>query len=262
MMQQVGIPFEAANPEAMPGQVEITLRYTDALTAAENAFLYKHFVKELLAREGLTATFIAKYEADGYGSSGHLHMSLREGGVDGPAAFLDEDGGLSTIAMHSLGGLLSTFREFTAFYAPFVNSYRRFQSEYTYAGDRVAWGIDNRSCGLRVIQSTPGSTRIESRVPGADMNPYIALAASLAAIGHGIENGITPPDRVVGDAYARPDIAQVPTDIYKAVALLDESTVARDWLGKEFVDFYCETRFWEGEQHRLALTPWEITRHL
>jgi glutamine synthetase len=262
MIEGARIPIEAANPEAMPGQVEITLRYSDAMTAADNAFLYKHFIRELLAREGKTASFIAKYDPAGYGSSGHLHISLREGDIDGSPMLVDADGGLSGVARNAIGGLLATLREFTSFYAPVVNSYRRYQADHAWAGDTVSWGFDNRSCGIRVIHTTPGSTRIESRVPGADMNPYIALAASLAAVGHGIEKGIEPPDDIVGDAYTRSDVEKIPTDLHSAVALLDDSEVARDWLGTEFVDFYAETRFWEAEQHRLAVTPWELGRYL
>lgn len=262
MMDRAGIPVEAANPEAMPGQSEITLRYCDAITAADNAFLYKHFVRELLAAEGLMASFIAKYDAAGYGSSGHLHMSLRHGTADGEPALLDDAGELSTVAGQAIAGFLATLREFTAFYAPFVNSYRRFQMDHSFAGDTVSWGFDNRSCSLRVMHTTPGSTRIESRVPGADMNPYIALAASLAGIGHGIENQLEPPEAIDGDAYAREDIERIPNDLYSAVDLLDEGMIAREWLGDEFVSFYAETRFWDAEQHRLMMTPWEIGRYL
>ncbi len=262
MMDRAGIPVEAANPEAMPGQSEITLRYCDAITAADNAFLYKHFVKELLAKEGLTASFIAKYDAAGYGSSGHLHMSLRHGTADGEPALVEENGELSRVARQAIAGFLATLREFTAFYAPFVNSYRRFQMDHSFAGDTVSWGFDNRSCSLRVMHTTPASTRIESRVPGADMNPYIALAASLAGMGHGIEKELEPPEPILGDAYARDDIERIPNDLYGAVELLDRGRIARDWLGDEFVSFYAETRFWDAEQHRLVLTPWEVERYL
>jgi glutamine synthetase len=262
MMDQAGIPVESANSEAMAGQNEITLRYADAMTAADHAFLYKHWVRELLAREGFTGSFIAKYDMAGYGSSGHIHMSLREGSEAGRAVFVDESGELSDLAHHSIAGFLATLEEFTSFYAPFVNSYRRFQMDHSWAGDNVSWGFDNRSCSLRVIHTTPASTRIESRVPGADMNPYIALAASLAGFGYGIENGLEAPPAVKGDAYAMPDIRKIPDDLHRAVALLDKSTIARDWLGEEFVNFYAETRFWDAEQHRLALTDWELRRYL
>lgn len=261
MMDAVGVPVEAAHPEAVAGQSEITIRYSGALQAADNGFLYKHFVRELLASDGLTASFIAKYDPAGYGSSGHLHMSLRN--VDGGApALVDGSGDLSSTAMHAIGGFLATLSDFTAFYAPVVNSYRRYQLAHAWAGDTVSWGFDNRSCGLRVIHTSPSSTRIESRVPGADMNPYIALAASLAGIGHGIENGIEPPPAIVGDAYAASGIDKIPNDLFAAVARLDQSEIARDWLGSEFVDFYAETRFWDAEQHRLALTEWERARYL
>ena len=262
MMDRVGIPVEAANPEAMPGQSEITLRYCEAMTAADNAFLYKHFVRELLAREGLTASFIAKYDAAGYGSSGHLHMSLRRGAADGEPVFLGEDGELSEVALQAIAGFLATLREFTGFYAPFVNSYRRFQMDHSFAGDTVSWGFDNRSCSIRVIKGTPGTTRMESRVPGADMNPYIALAASLAGMGYGIQNNLEAPEAVFGDAYAREDIERIPNDLYGAVEQLDNGERAREWLGEEFVRFYAETRFWDAEQHRLMLTPWEVGRYL
>ena len=261
-LDEAGIPIEAANAEAMAGQNEITIRYSDAMTAADNAFLYKHFIRELLAREGMTASFIAKYDPAGYGSSGHLHMSMRHGSVDGPPAFVGDEGGLSETAGHAIAGFLSTLKEFTAFYAPFVNSYRRYQMDHSWAGDTVSWGIDNRSCSLRILNTTPASTRIESRVPGADMNPYIALAASLAGMGHGIENRLEPPPRIAGDAYADAGVEKIPNDLYAAVALLDDSKIARDWLGTEFVNFYAETRFWDAEQHRLALTPWELRRYL
>jgi glutamine synthetase len=261
-LDAAGIPVEAANAEAMAGQNEITIRYSDAMTAADNAFLYKHFVRELLARQGMTASFIAKYDPAGYGSSGHLHMSLRHGSADGAPALVDDAGALSETAGHAIAGFLATLQDFTAFYAPFVNSYRRYQMDHSWAGDTVSWGLDNRSCSLRVLHTTPGSTRIESRVPGADMNPYIALAASLAGFGHGIEQGLEPPPRIEGDAYAEEGIQKIPNDLYKAVELLDNSALARDWLGEEFVNFYAETRFWDAEQHRLALTPWELRRYL
>jgi glutamine synthetase len=262
MMEEAGIPVESANPEAMAGQNEITLRYANAMTAADHAFLYKHFVRELLASEGLTASFIAKYDMAGYGSSGHLHMSLRHGSEAGSPALVDESGALSAVAHQAIAGFLATLEDFTAFYAPFVNSYRRFQMDHSWAGDNVSWGLDNRSCSLRVIHTTPASTRIESRVPGADMNPYIALAASLAGFGHGIEAGLEAPPRVDGDAYALPGIRKIPDDLHKAVERLDQSEIARDWLGEEFVNFYAETRFWDAEQHRLALTDWELRRYL
>lgn len=260
MVDAAGIPVETGMTEAAPGQSEITIRYSEALRAADNAFLYKHFVRELLGREGLTASFIAKPSTDAYGNSGHLHVSLRD--LEGKPDMLNEDGDLSRVANSAIAGFLHSMRPFAPFYAPTINSYHRYQSEYSFAGDTVAWGLDNRTCGLRVIMAGAQGTRLESRVPGADMNPYLALAAMLAAIGHGIENELTPPDAVTGDAYAEPSVGRAPRDLATAIELLEDDPVAYDWLGEEFVRFYVETRAWEVEQHRTAVTEWELQRYL
>ncbi|MFN8217765.1 MAG: glutamine synthetase family protein [Solirubrobacterales bacterium] len=260
MINAAGIPVEAANPEAAQGQSEITIRYSDALSAADNAFLYRHFIQELAAREGLTASFIAKIDPQGYGSSGHLHVSLTD--LEGEQQMLGDDGELTDTARQAIAGFLETMGPFTSFYAPVINSYRRYQTDYAFAGDTIAWGYDNRTCGLRVIKATPGSTRIESRTPGADLNPYIALAATLAGFGHGIEAGLEPPAPIPADAYTASGVGRVPNDLGSATRALEDSSVAADWLGEEFVNFYVETRFWETEQHRLAVTDWELRRYL
>lgn len=260
MMEAAGIPVESANPEAAPGQSEITIRYANVLAAADYAFLYKQFVGELLARDGMTASFIAKLDKDGYGSSGHLHISLRDD--SGEPQMVDLDDSLSATTHSAIGGFLETMAEFSSLYAPNVNSYRRYQSDYSFAGDTIAWGVDNRTCGVRLIHAGRNGTRLEARTPGADMNPYLALAAALAGIGHGLEQKLSSPPAVDADAYAEPGVQRVPNDLNTALGLLDNSAVARDWLGDEFVNFYVETRFWEAEQHRLAVTEWELRRYL
>lgn len=254
-----GVPVEAVIPEAAAGQFEITIRYDEPLKTADHAFLYKDFVKELLGREGLTATFIAKYGQD-YGSSGHVHLSLRD--ADGCPLMTDGDGSLSQATRHSIGGYLQTMREFAAIYAPTVNSYRRYNSDYAFAGNTVAWGLDNRTCGLRLIHTTPKSTRLESRVAGADMNPYLTLAALLAGIGAGLEQGIEPPPATDGDAYVAEGVERVPKDLQTATELFEQSEIARDWLGDDFVNFYVETRLWEVNEHRLSISDWELRRYL
>jgi glutamine synthetase len=260
MIDAAGIPVETGMTEAAPGQSEITIRYSEAMRAADNAFLYKHFLRELLDREGFTASFIAKPSVDAYGNSGHVHISLR--GLDGKPAMLGEDGDLSAVTDAAIGGFLHSMRAFAPFYAPTVNSYHRYQSEYSFAGDTVAWGFDNRTCGLRVIRAGESGTRLESRVPGSDMNPYIALAATLAAIGSGIEKGMSRPAPVEADAYADRSIERAPRDLASAIGLLEDDEVAFDWLGEDFVRFYVETRAWEVEQHRTAVTEWELRRYL
>src|SRR5262249_18430333 len=158
-------------------------------------------------------SFIAKYDPAGYGSSGHFHISLRAGDVDGRPALLDEKGELSRVALMAIAGFLVTMKDFTTFYAPNINSYRRFQTDHYVAGDRITWGYDNRSWSLRVLKTTPGSTRIESRVPGADVNPYLGLAASLAGFAHGIENELEAPEPILGDAYAEEGVDRIPNDL-------------------------------------------------
>lgn len=254
-----GVPVEAINPEAAAGQFEITIRYDEALKTADQALHYKDFVRELLGRQGLTASFIAKYGQD-YGSSGHVHVSLRD--TQGRPLMTDDDGSLSAVAYRAIGGYLHTMREMTAVYAPTINSYRRYNFDYSFAGDTVAWGLDNRTCGLRVIHTSPKSTRLESRVAGADMNPYLTLAALLSGIGAGLEKGIDPPPATHGDAYTAVGVQRVPKDLREAAELLEQSEIARDWLGDEFVDFYVETRLWEANEHRLAISDWELRRHL
>ncbi|WP_445259236.1 glutamine synthetase family protein [Nocardioides aurantiacus] len=254
-----GIPVEAINPEAAPGQFEITIRYDEALKTADQALHYRDFVKELLGKQGLTASFIAKY-GELYGSSGHVHVSLRD--TQGRPLMTEDDGCLSRVTQHAIGGYLHTVREMTAIYAPTINSYRRYNSDYSFAGDTVAWGLDNRTCGLRVIHTTPKSTRLESRVAGADMNPYLTLAALLAGIGAGLEKGIDPPPATHGDAYTASGVERVPKDLRTATELFEQSDIARDWLGDDFVDFYVETRLWEVNEHRLSISDWELRRHL
>lgn len=224
MMEQAGIPVETAHPEAAPGQSEITIRYADALAAADHAFLYKQFVSELLAREGMTASFIAKLSRSGFGSSGHIHISLRD--EAGEPMMVDSDGEFSETTFHAIAGFLSTLPEFTAFYAPTVNSYRRYQTPYGLAGDTVAWGIENRTCAVRLIQAGRSGSRFETRTPGADINPYIALAAALAGVGHGIECNASPPPETVGDAYQDPVVGRVPNDLQTSTMLLSNSAIA------------------------------------
>lgn len=260
MIEQAGIPLEAANPESAPGQNEITIRYAEALAAADHAFLYKQFISELLAREQLTASFIAKLTRDGYGNSGHIHVSLRDS--DGKPLMTTPDDQFSDTTYQALSGYLTTLPEFTSFYAPYVNSYRRYQTPYSLGGDNIAWGVENRSCAVRLIHAGAYGSRLELRTPGSDMNPYLALAAALAGVGHGIEQRLKHPDECPGDAYQDESINRVPNDLTVATRLLHDSTLARDWLGKDFVDYYEETRFWETEQHRLAVTDWEIDRYL
>ncbi len=257
------LPVEACNPETGPGQFEITLRYGPALEAADHAFLFKTAVKELAAGKGLMATFMAKPRSDWAGNSCHVHLSLE--GENGERVFFDHaaERGISSTMRHFVGGALATMAEFTAIMAPTVNSYRRF-TPYSWAGTTSTWGIDNRSVGVRAVCEGERGTRVEHRQAGGDVNPYLAAAVALAGGLHGIENGIEPAELIEGDVYALPPgaVAALPRTLGAATELLAGSEIAREWLGKDFVDHYVEMKRAECEAQMRAVTDWEIARYL
>jgi glutamine synthetase len=258
-----GLPIEACNPETGPGQFEITLRYTTALTAADHAFLFKTAVKELAAQQQLMATFMAKPNTDWAGSSCHIHLSLATEAGDG--AFYDADAqhGLSTTMRHFIGGILATMADFTAVMAPTINSYRRFDA-YSWAGTTATWGLDNRSTGLRAVVEGEHGTRIEHRQPGGDVNPYLGAAAALAGGLYGIEHAIEPPALTDADVYALAAgaVPGLPRTLAEAADRLAASDVAREWLGQDFVGYYVALKRAEVEASERAVTDWEIARYL
>jgi glutamine synthetase len=240
---EYGLAVEACNPEAGPGQFEINLRAATALQAADEAFLLKSAVKEVAAGQGLLATFMAKPRSDWPGSSCHLHLSL----------------GTSSTMRHFIGGLLAGMAELTAIFAPTPNSYRRFVP-YSWAGTTATWGVDNRSAGVRAI----GAARVELRQAGADANPYLAVAAALAAGLDGLARECEPPAPVDGDVYAAVDGAapRLPATLREATDLLERSALARDWLGDDVVDHCVAMRRAELAAQAAAVTDWEISRYL
>lgn len=257
-----GVPVEACNPETGPGQFELNIRYDHALKAADDAFVYKNSVKEIAARHGLMASFMAKPRRDWAGSSCHVHQSLWERD-DGPNAFFDHarGHGLSQAGRHYAGGLLATMREFTALFAPTPNSYKRF-TPYSWAGTSVSWSYQNRSTGIRAIAEGPAQARLEHRLPGADTNPYIVVAACLAGGLHGIEQKIEPPPAYEGDAYATSRLESVPASLEDAVRLLERSTVAREMFGEDFVRHFALMKWFEAEKYRQQVSEWEIRRYV
>lgn len=262
-MLAYGVPIEACNPETGPGQFEINLRYAPSLLAADHAFLFKSGVKELAARHGLMATFMAKPNADWAGNSCHIHLSLR--GEDGGACFHDDSQphGVSRTMRQFAAGVLASMSEFTALMAPNTNSYRRFKP-YSWAGTTATWGIDNRSAGLRVVCEGPSGTRLEHRQAGGDANPYIATAAFLAAGLSGIVACLEPPALIDGDIYAMnpAQVALLPRSLEHSVELLDSSSLARDWLGPDFVDHYVAMKRADLDAYSEAVTDWDIRRYL
>jgi glutamine synthetase len=253
---------EACNPETGPGQFELNIRYDDALKAADDGFFYTNAIKEIAARHGLLATFMAKPRRDWAGSSCHLHQSLWDRGT-GRNVFFDHSlgHGLSETGRHYAGGLLATMRELTALFAPTPNSYKRF-APYSWAGTSVSWSYENRSTGIRAIAEHEAQARLEHRLPGADTNPYIVMAACLAGGLHGIEQKIEPPPPYEGDAYAGTELASVPQSLEEAVGLLERSTVARDMLGEDFVRHYALMKRFEAEKYRQQVSEWEVRRYV
>lgn len=261
-MVKFGIQMEASNTEYGPGQIEINLHFTDAFTAADQVVLYKNAVKEIAASHGLIATFMAKIDADLVGSSGHIHQSLWN--EEGGNLFFDPsaDRGISKVARHYAAGLLATMREFTAFMCPTVNSYKR-KVPLSWSATTATWGFENRTTGLRAISSGPKASRIEHRLPGADANPYIAIAACVAGGLYGLEQELEPSELLEGNAYdLEPDqVVVLPTTLDEAVEALDKSQLVRELLGTEFVEHFLATRRWELKCARLAVTDWERVRY-
>ena len=255
-----GLAVEACNPEAGPGQFEINLRAAPAVQAADEAFLLKSAVKEIAAGHGLLATFMAKPRSDWPGSSCHLHLSLRAGDGD---AFHDPADGMSSTMRHFIGGLLAGMAELSALFAPTPNSYRRFVP-HSWAGTTATWGVDNRSAGVRAICRGDGATRVELRQAGADSNPYLTVAAALAAGLEGVQRGCEPPPPVDGDVYASAEGAArpLPATLGVATDLLERSALARDWLGDDVVEHCVAMRRAELAAQAAAVTDWETSRYL
>jgi len=255
-----GLEVEGFHTETGPGVYETAIRYDVLEPAADKSVLFKSAVKEICSRHNLTACFMSKPNAKLPGCSGHVHQSLWT--LDGARNAFHEpgaEGGVSRTLRHYLGGQLKLMPEFTALYWPTINSYKR-SVENTWAPTSATWGRENRTCALRVIGTDPKSMRVEFRLLGADMNPYVGMAASLAAGLWGIEHRIEPGEPVSGNAY-RNDAAPLPRNLRDAITLLDQSAVARELLGEEFVDHYLRTRTWEVRQYERAVTTWELERY-
>lgn len=256
LMEKTGIPVETSKGEWGPGQHEINLGFSGALEMADWHTVYKHGAKEIAMQKGVSLTFMAKYDARLAGSSCHIHASLWDKGGKKP---LFADGKKpSKLFWHFLAGQMALARELSYFYAPTVNSYKRYQSS-TFAPTRIAWGRDNRTCGFRVV-GEGGSLRIENRIPGADVNPYLAFAATIAAGLHGIERKLEPPAELSGNAYEA-DVAPVPKTLNEAIALLEKSKLARQAFGETVFEHYLHTAKAEQAAFDRAVTCWERERN-
>ncbi|MGW4489098.1 glutamine synthetase family protein [Amycolatopsis sp. NPDC004368] len=254
-MAGAGLYPESAKGECNPGQHEIAFRFADALTTCDNHSVYKNGAKEIAAQEGKSLTFMAKYN-EREGNSCHIHLSLRAG--DGSAVLPgDGDHGFSKLMQHFLAGQLAALRELTYFFAPNINSYKRF-ARGSFAPTAVAWGTDNRTCALRVV-GHGDSLRFENRVPGGDVNPYLAVAALIAAGLHGVENELPLEPEFTGNAYDS-DKPTVPATLGEAAEVLAGSRIAREAFGDDVVDHYLNAARIEREAFEKAVTDWELVR--
>jgi glutamine synthetase len=260
-MLGAGIPVEFSKGEFGRGQHEINITYADALEAADNHAVYKHGVKEIAAANGVAATFMAKYTMAEAGSSCHVHSSMW--GEDGTESLMWDANGthhMSETFNHYLGGLMGTAREMSVMFAPFVNSYKRYQLG-SWAPTAIVWSHDNRTCGFRVVGEGKGN-RVESRIPGADANPYLAFAATIAGGLYGIQNKVEAPEMFHGNAYEATDVPRVPTSLHEAVDTFGRSEVAREAFG----DFVFEHLLNTAAQEQVifdnnCVTDWELVRY-
>lgn len=253
-MAAAGLTVESAKGECNPGQHEIVFRYDEALVTCDQHAVYKTGSKEIAAQEGVALTFMAKFN-EREGNSCHIHLSLRD--ADGQSVMAGDDGTMSPVMRHFLAGQLAALRDFSLLYAPNINSYKRFQPG-SFAPTAVAWGHDNRTCALRVV-GHGRSMRFENRLPGGDVNPYLAVAGLVAAGLHGIEHALELPDACEGNAYTA-GYDQVPTTLREAAALWEASDVAREAFGDEIVAHYRNMARVELEAFDAAVTDWELRR--
>jgi len=259
------VPLEGFPTETGPGVYEAAIAVEPGLAAADRAALFKVAVKEIAARHNLTPTFMAKWNAGLPGSSGHLHQSLSRTGshenlFSGGAT--DGDGGMSDLMRQYIAGQVTNMQELSAIFCPTINSYKR-TVPGAWAPVSATWGVDNRTTAVRAIptvqKSSGKSTRVELRITGADINPYLAMAASLAAGLDGIERKLELPAPTV-NAYSG-DAPALPRTLAEATRLFRQSSVAREWLGEQFVDHFASTREWEVRQYEKAVTDWELARY-
>ncbi len=256
-----GIPIENTKGEADAGQEEVNYRYSDALDTADNHTIVKHGVKEIAWSKGKSVTFMAKYDHRRAGSSSHVHQSLWT--LDGKAAFGEHDDvhGMSALMKQYIAAQLTHAQEITAFLAPYVNSYKRF-TVGMFAPTKAVWSTDNRTAGFRVCGAHTRAVRVECRIPGSDVNPYLACAALLAAGLAGIEGKYDLEPEMTGDMYAAGNVREIPRNLRDAAVLLKGSTMLRSAMGDAVVDHYHHAAQWEIAETDRVVTDFELARLL
>jgi glutamine synthetase len=255
-MQGAGIPVEFSKGEAWYGQHELNMRYADAVTSADRHTIYKNGVKEIAHKNGLSVTFMAKPSEKDIGSSCHIHSSLVSLDTD-QSAFIDGHDE-TDVFRHYLGGLRKHIRELALFVAPSVNSYKRYAAE-SWAPTSVSWGRDNRTCGFRIVGHGQAH-RVECRIPGADVNPYLGLAAVLAAGLDGIDKGTDPGPELKGNAYEAGEAEAFPSSLREAVDLWEQSSFAKQAFGEEVWAHYLNYGRTEQRLFDQVVTDYERAR--
>lgn len=256
---EAGIPVENSKGEAEAGQEELNIRYDEALNCAEYHTIAKHAAKEIAWQKGHAATFVSKWHHERVGSSSHIHQSLWTS--DGESAFYDENSelGMSKTMQHYVAGLLKYAQDTTYFLAPYINSYKRF-AKGTFAPTKVIWSVDNRTAAFRLCGEGSKAIRIECRVGGADINPYLAIAAQLAAGIAGLEEKLDLVAATSGDIYENNTAEDLPTNLRDAASKLENSKMLRAALGDVVVEHYVRAARWEQEEFDRVVTDYEIAR--
>ena len=259
-MLAFGVPIEALHTETGPGVYEVAISFSEALEQADRAVLFKTGAKEIGKRFGIMPSFMAKWSQALPGCSGHIHQSLSDGKKN---LFHDAKGrhSMSPLFESYLAGQVACLMDFAPMFWPTVNSYKRLVDGF-WAPVKPTWGVDNRTASFRVIAGSPKATRLETRCPGADVNPYLAMAAVIAAGLHGVEQGLkltAPP--ITGTNQGADDIPRAPRSLLGSTHTFKESAITRDWLGDTFVDHFAATRDWEYRQWQDAVTDWELKRY-
>ncbi|HXM73592.1 MAG TPA: glutamine synthetase family protein [Candidatus Dormibacteraeota bacterium] len=260
-LEALGVELSAVHTEAGPGLLELNLGARPALRAADDAALTKMAVKDLAATMGLRASFLAKTVPGEEGSSGHVHLSCWS---DGANAFRASDGkGMPAVFQSAIAGVLEHLPAASLLLNPTINSYKRLVPGW-FAPVNASWGVENRSCAVRAIvrKDHPELCRLECRRPGADANPYLAIAAVAASAADGIKRKLTPPASVEGDAYARGELPELPGSLESAIHAFESDQVLRQTLGEGFSDYYVTSRAWEVKAFRETVTDWERDRYM
>ncbi len=255
---EAGLPIENSKGEAEAGQEELNIRYSSAMDCADYHSIAKHAVKEIAWQKGHAASFLPKWDKDRVGSSSHIHQSLWR---DGKPVFYDPSAknGMSNLMKHYMAGLIKYAPEYIYFLAPYINSYKRF-SKGTFAPTKTVWSIDNRTAGFRLCGEGTESVRVECRMGGSDLNPYLAQAVMLAAGIKGMEETMELSPATTGDVYEDKKATKIPHTLRSAIEKLRSSVFLREALGDDVVDHYVRAGDWEQEEFDRVVTDWEIAR--